>query len=144
ERGKGYGRKAPMPVGNVQPREQDMADHLAVLLGDEFDHAVAGSHQSVHQAGLRRLTERMYRDFPYRFAVARLRRPDGNHAHATLSPRFILAPRRKSSAVAGLLPARCSSVTRTAPSPQAMPRRSSMISPGAPCPSVGSERSSRT
>src|SRR5690606_14335865 len=45
-------------------------------------------------------------------------------------------PRRKASADIGLPPARCTLVSRSAPSPQAMVRRSSSTSPGEPAPAA--------
>src|SRR6266404_5288295 len=49
-------------------------------------------------------------------------------------------PRRKSAAFIGALPARCSSIIRIAPSPEAIARRSSSTEPGAPAPFTGSHR----
>src|SRR5258707_7731351 len=49
-------------------------------------------------------------------------------------------PRKKTAAFIGALPARCSSIIRMAPSPQAMVRRSSSTAPRAPAPFAGSQR----
>ena len=50
-------------------------------------------------------------------------------------PGATAVPRRNSSAFIGCLPARCTSISRTAPSRHAMVRRSSSTVPGAPAPS---------
>ena len=49
-----------------------------------------------------------------------------------VAPALTGVPRRNSSAVIGCLPARCTCVSRTAPSPQAMVRLSSSTVPGVP------------
>src|SRR5260370_24675809 len=58
----------------------------------------------------------------------------------TRSGGFSGVPRRNSSAFIGALPARCSSRTRIAPSPQAKPRWSSSSSPAAPAPAAIAQR----
>ena len=137
-----HGRKPPVAVIDIEPREQDMPDDMAVLLGHQFEHRIAALDQRVDQPGLRLLAERMFLDEADRLAILRRGGPDRHHAHESLVPFSIFKPRRNSSAVTGLPPARCNSVRRTAPSAQATVSRSSMTSPGAPAPSAGAERSS--
>src|SRR5690606_25766201 len=140
QRRKGHGRKTLAAVLYMKPREEDVADDLTLLLGHQFYHRVAAVHQRVDQSGLRLLAERMLLDEADRLAILRRGGPDRHHAHDSLIPFSILVPRRNSSAVTGLPPARCNSATRTAPSAQATANRSSTTSPGAPAPADGAER----
>src|SRR5690606_24042673 len=112
---------------DIKPGKQDMADHLPLVHGHQFQHRVAGTDQRVDEAGLGLLAEGMLLDAPDRVAVGRRGRAYRHHAHDSLVPSSILAPRRKSGADAGLPPARCSSTSLTAPVPQATARRPSMI-----------------
>src|SRR5580704_3186561 len=63
------------------------------------------------------------------------------HPQPTLAPALTGVPRRNSSEAIGCLPARCTCVSRMAPSPQAMVRRSSSAVPDFPLPSPLVERS---
>ena len=52
-----------------------MADNLALLLGDQFDHRVAFGDQRIDQPGLGLLAECMFLDEPDRLAIPGRRGP---------------------------------------------------------------------
>src|SRR5690606_10963174 len=122
-------RREPAVLSDhVESGEQDVADHLSLLLGDQFQDGVAAGDQRVHQARFGGLPEGLLLDQPDRLAIPGLGAPYSHHAHASLSPLANLAPRMNSPAGTGLPPARCSSTSRTAPLPQAIVSASSRIS----------------
>ena len=84
-----------------------MADHLALFLRHQFEDGVAAVDQRVDEPGLRLLAESVFLDEADRLAIPGGRGPDRHHAHDSLIPFSSLVPRRNSSAVAGLPPARC-------------------------------------
>src|SRR5690606_9819799 len=121
-----------------------MADRPAVPLRDQFEHIVAGGDQQVDQSRFASLPEGGLFNATDRVAVLLGRLTDGDTGHDSSSPSPILAPRRNSPAAIGLPPARCNSVNRTAPSPQATVSRSSRMRPADPSPSAMVARSSFT
>ena len=109
-----------------------MADDLARVLGDQRQHQIAVVAQPRHQLRFLPPPERRGR----RPRRSPLSSPgfSGRMIIASGSLRASRVPRRKTSAVIGCLPARCSSRMRMAPSPHATVKFASITSPGAPRP----------
>jgi len=110
----------------------------ATVIRDERQSEIAVTAQPLDQIGFGSTRKRRNENVPDRERVFRALRPDH---HDSRIPGAIFVPRRNSSAFIGCLPARWTSVSRTAPSPQAMVSRSSSTVPGAPEPSPRVERS---